>query len=205
MGARSNYSAKKILDHELGGPDYTRPATVYIALLTVRPNMIDTGSTITEANYTGYARKAVTNNATNFPAAAELVQTPQTSGTLTIGQRYLISAFNAGDNFTNVGAPSNAAGVEFVASGTTPTTWTNGSGLRKMGVEKSNGAAIDFAECTAGSSNVIYFAILDAATVGNIVGGWGAITDVNGNNTTKNITAGDTPRFPIGTLKIRES
>jgi hypothetical protein len=50
-----------------------------------------------------------------------------TSGTLVIGRLYVITTFVAGDSFTNVGAGSNASGVTFVATGTTPTTWTNGS------------------------------------------------------------------------------
>jgi hypothetical protein len=52
-----------------------------------------------------------------------------TSGTLTSGKRYQIQSFVAGDNFTNVGAASNATGIVFTASGTTPTTWSNGSTL----------------------------------------------------------------------------
>lgn len=52
-----------------------------------------------------------------------------TSGTLTTSKFYLISTFVAGDVFTNVGASANETGVIFTASGTTPTTWTNGSTL----------------------------------------------------------------------------
>ena len=59
--------------------------------------------------------------------------TGQTSGTLTRGKRYRITTFVAGDSFTNVGAGSNATGVEFVATGTTPTTWTNASTLNQIG------------------------------------------------------------------------
>jgi len=58
--------------------------------------------------------------------------TSATSGSLIIGQRYRIATFVAGDNFTNVGASSNATGVVFTATGTTPTTWTNGSALVKV-------------------------------------------------------------------------
>lgn len=57
----------------------------------------------------------------------------QTSGTLTVGNRYRIDTFVSGDDFTNVGAASNATGVEFVATGTTPTTYSNGSTLRSIG------------------------------------------------------------------------
>jgi hypothetical protein len=50
------------------------------------------------------------------------------SGTLIVGNTYTIVDY-LGDNFTNVGASSNANGITFVATGTTPTTWTNGSVL----------------------------------------------------------------------------
>jgi hypothetical protein len=56
----------------------------------------------------------------------------QTSGTLTIGKPYKIVTFVAGDNFTNVGASSNASGICFVATGTTPTTWSNGSTVHNL-------------------------------------------------------------------------
>lgn len=59
--------------------------------------------------------------------------TSLTSGTLTIGKRYRLKDFIAGDNFTNVGAASNADGVEFVATGTTPATWTNSSEVIPIG------------------------------------------------------------------------
>jgi len=53
----------------------------------------------------------------------------QTSGALIVGVKYIISDFNAGDDFTNVGAASNATGIIFTATGTTPTTYSNGSTL----------------------------------------------------------------------------
>jgi hypothetical protein len=46
-----------------------------------------------------------------------------TSGSLTIGVTYVISGSTSATNFTNVGAPSNANGVSFVATGTTPTNF----------------------------------------------------------------------------------
>lgn len=48
---------------------------------------------------------------------------------LVIGQSYQISQYNEGDDFTNVGAPSNTQDIWFVATGTTPAVWTNGSNL----------------------------------------------------------------------------
>ncbi len=52
-----------------------------------------------------------------------------TSGSLIVGYLYKIDNYQSGDNFMNVGAASNANGVQFIATGTTPTTWTHGSGL----------------------------------------------------------------------------
>ena len=59
--------------------------------------------------------------------------TALTSGTLTIGKRYRLKDFITGDDFTNIGAASNADGVEFIATGTTPTTWTNSSEVVQIG------------------------------------------------------------------------
>lgn len=67
--------------------------------------------------------------------------TGATSGSLVVGYRYIITTFVAGDNFTNVGAASNATGVVFVATGTTPTTWANGSTLTRQGSTLSLGAS----------------------------------------------------------------
>jgi hypothetical protein len=44
-----------------------------------------------------------------------------TTGSLVVGRQYRITAFVAGDNFTNVGG-TNVTGSLFIASGTTPTT-----------------------------------------------------------------------------------
>ena len=51
------------------------------------------------------------------------------SGTLTVGVSYEITNYQAGDDFTNVGADSNATGVKFVATGTKPAVWSNSSEL----------------------------------------------------------------------------
>lgn len=59
--------------------------------------------------------------------------TAATSGTLTTGRKYRLKDFIAGDDFTNVGAGSNADGVEFVATASTPTTWTNSSEVLTLG------------------------------------------------------------------------
>lgn len=51
------------------------------------------------------------------------------AGPLTVGVTYTISNYTGNDDFTNVGAPSNATGVSFVATGTTPANWSSSSTL----------------------------------------------------------------------------
>lgn len=63
----SDYLELKLLDHLFGNTAYSAPATLYLALFTVAPTDAGGG---TEVSGGGYARKAVTNNATNWPAAA---------------------------------------------------------------------------------------------------------------------------------------
>ncbi len=46
-----------------------------------------------------------------------------TAGLLVIGKKYTIDLLQAGDDFTNVGYVADLA--EFIATGTTPTVWTN--------------------------------------------------------------------------------
>lgn len=51
-----------------------------------------------------------------------------TSGTVVTGRKYKIVNFVTSDDFTNIGG-TNVTGNVFVATGTTPTTWTHGSVL----------------------------------------------------------------------------
>jgi hypothetical protein len=62
--------ADAMLDHILGGPDYTPPATLYKMLFTVAPaDPTDSGTEVV-GGATGYARQPVANNTTSFPGAA---------------------------------------------------------------------------------------------------------------------------------------
>ena len=61
---KSNYERNRALDGRYGGGTYTKATTVYCALGTAA-----SVSSFTEVAYTGYARVAKTNNATNFPNA----------------------------------------------------------------------------------------------------------------------------------------
>lgn len=69
MGAASNYLENAILDHVLGNTAYTAPSTVYLALFTAAPSDAGGGTEVSTSS-TGYARKAVTNDTTNWPNAS---------------------------------------------------------------------------------------------------------------------------------------
>lgn len=61
---------RKILDHLFGGTAYAPSSPLYLALTTVAVAEGDTAATITEATYTGYARKAVATTDMNAAATA---------------------------------------------------------------------------------------------------------------------------------------
>lgn len=63
----SNFLELELLDHVLGNAAYSAPATVYISLHTADPGEAGAAA---EASGVNYARLAVTNNATNWPAAS---------------------------------------------------------------------------------------------------------------------------------------
>lgn len=65
-GSKSNYLENALLDHVYGSDDYTPAATHYVAAYTAAPTDAGGGTEVTGG---AYARVAVTNNATNWPAA----------------------------------------------------------------------------------------------------------------------------------------
>lgn len=70
-GSKTNYLENALLDAVLGGPAFSLPPTVYIALSTAAYADTATGASMSEvASGTGYTRVAITNNATNWPAAS---------------------------------------------------------------------------------------------------------------------------------------
>ncbi len=87
----------------------------------------------TQLNLGQYFGQTVFSTLTNATAQQNpnvvLSNTTITSGTLLIGQSYVIWGYKSGDDFTNVGAAQNANGVVFTATGTTPTVWTHGSSV----------------------------------------------------------------------------
>ena len=70
---KSDYWENRVLDHILGATASTAPVTLYVGALTTAASDASTSGTLTpgvEVTGGSYARVAVTNNATNFPAAS---------------------------------------------------------------------------------------------------------------------------------------
>ncbi len=92
-----------MLDHYLGKTSFTMPAAVYMALCTAVPTDASTGTTITEANYTGYARKQVAASDLNAAAAgtttnaAVITFAACTAGSSTIIGIALVDALTLGN------------------------------------------------------------------------------------------------------------
>lgn len=121
MAAASDYLENKLLDHITGKTAYTQP-TAYVALCTAAPTDSDTGSTITEASYTSYARVSTAGsdwnaassgstdnaNAISFPAC--------TGGTNTVTHFVLVDASSAGNILVHGALDSSLA----ISNGITP-------------------------------------------------------------------------------------
>lgn len=65
-GGKSDALENEILDHILGGGDFTRPGTLWCALYTATPSDAGGGSEVAVSNY---ARVPITNDGVNFPPA----------------------------------------------------------------------------------------------------------------------------------------
>lgn len=111
----------------------------------------------------------------------------KTSGHLVKGRWYTITTYVGGDDFTNVGAESNANGVVFRATGTIPTTWTHASVLTFPGsislIINASYTYIFDQDITQDGPGVIYFRPAKLITSDAFVllasGGPGCIGKVN--------------------------
>lgn len=71
-GSFGDYLEDKVLSEVFGATAYTAETTLYFALYTTAGSITDAsdGSAANEVSGGSYARKAVTNNTTNFPASS---------------------------------------------------------------------------------------------------------------------------------------
>ncbi len=103
-GGKGDTLRNAILDHVLGGPDYTRLATVYIALYTTSPTSSGGGTEVSTSG-TAYARQSVTNNTGSWTATFAGVKSnfnlidfgTATSNWGTINAGTIMSASSSGD------------------------------------------------------------------------------------------------------------
>jgi hypothetical protein len=122
MTEASDYLENALVDHITGKTSYTKP-TAYVALCTAAPNDASTGTTMTEAAYTSYARvstagsdwnassagSATNANAITFPAC--------TGGSESITHFVLVDAATAGNILVYSALDASLA----VSTGITPT------------------------------------------------------------------------------------
>ena len=89
---------------------------------------------------------------------------PSDAGGLVAGRMYYIQDYQLGDDFTNVGAPNNLTGTSFIATGTIPTNWTNGT---RIVLIPQNLQAYDFfyPNITSGVDSAQWPILLDGVTI----------------------------------------
>ena len=118
MGSFGNYLELALLDHVFGKTVYTAPTTIYMALFISVPS--DSGGG-TEVSAGDYARLGITNNTTNFPAAA--------SGSKTNGTDFAFGvASSSWGTVTSVGFFDASSSGNLLAWGTVAANKTISSG-----------------------------------------------------------------------------
>jgi hypothetical protein len=123
MGRLSDTHANNILDLAFSKATNGFPATLYVGLSSSTPT--NTGTNVTEPSGSGYARVAVTNNATNWPAASARSKANGTAITFPAATGDWV----AGSNLTHWVMYDAASAGTFVAWGaiTTPTPVLTGT------------------------------------------------------------------------------
>lgn len=113
-----DYLENELLDHVWGNSSYSAPATLYVGLSTTLPT--DAGGNITEpSGANGYARVAVTNNLTNWPAAvggaksngSAITFPTATGGWGTVGY-FIIMDLASGGNMIGYGSLTNPKTID---------------------------------------------------------------------------------------------
>jgi hypothetical protein len=125
MAALSDYLENELLDHLLGGGDYSAPATLYLALFTAAPTDAGGG---TEATGGSYARLAITNNLTNLPAAAIDGSVTEKANGVTLTMFTASGSVSGGSNMTHWGIYDASSGGNLLVWGALDTPAAVGTG-----------------------------------------------------------------------------
>jgi len=113
-----DFLENELLDHVWGASAYTAPVTLYVGLSTTLPT--DAGGNITEpSGANGYARVAVTNNLTNWPAAiggaksnGSLIAFPTATASWGTVSWFFISDAASGGNMLGWGTLTNPKTID---------------------------------------------------------------------------------------------
>lgn len=110
--AASDYITERNLNSLYGGhsPTLSTPATVWIALCSSAPTRTQTGTTIPELDESGYSRFEVTNNTTNWDAAA-------LDGSDMVKKNAIVAEFGANTGETNWAAATHFAILDAASGG----------------------------------------------------------------------------------------
>jgi hypothetical protein len=129
-GSFSDFLENELLDHVFGAAAYSAPATLHVGLYTAAPTDAGGGTEVGTGTWTNYARVAVTNNATNFPAAASGAKsngTPISFGAATASGAVTVVAVGIFDSATagNLLAWADLTTSKTVNNGDTPSFAAN--------------------------------------------------------------------------------
>lgn len=120
------------------------------------------GANWTKVYATDLVGKNVDLNVKRYKALISNTNTFTQSGLLVIGKEYVIVNLSVGDDFTNIGYVSE--GDSFIATGTTPTTWTN---LTKVTDIAASQPTVTELVNTCGTVNVSWY--FDNITTGDFI------------------------------------
>lgn len=214
MGSKSNYLENALLDAVLGGPAYSLPATVYVALHSAAPTESTAG---TELTGSGYARVAVTNNSTNWPAAASGIKSngaaiafPVATGDWVAAVGWGILDASSSGNLLYYGSLGADAGKIFIAA-TSDTLTAPGHALvvddavrifTILGVTLPTGISesTTYYIKTSATDTVTLSATQGGATLDVTASGGGLICKL----TPRTVLSGDAALFPIGSIILSE-
>lgn len=171
---KTNFANSKIQAALYGGQALGTPASWYIGWSTTTPNQ--DGSNFTEPSVGGYARVAVTNNTTNFPAPIDNTLLPSGATTWAASTAYTTSSNVFPTSKNGYYYACTTAGTSAATQPTWPTvpgntvtdgtvTWTCHAVQGKL---TQNGTAISFPQSSASQGTPTYIGIWDASTGGNL-------------------------------------
>jgi hypothetical protein len=214
-GSKSDFLELELLDHVLGNAAYTAPGTIHVALFTAAPTDAGGGTEVTGGSY---ARVAVTNNATNFPAASGGLKQNGTAITFpqatadwgTIVAFGLFDASTSG-NLLYWGWLGTDDGDLFTALASSEVLTVPGHSLvlnDQVRVLAVPGATLP----TGLSEGTTYFVLTvtgNTFQVSTTQGGSAVNITADGSGliaklTAKPVLSGDTPSFAVNALQIRE-